>query len=550
MSDTKITVVTSTSVSTDASAQHPHSKRAVVEDIALLSLGRYLALGLSFVISIVQKRLLGPYLVGVWQLLSIFRQYLSYGDVGISRGAEQKLPPLYRSRQEELDPFRDAAYTFTLLPVIVINALILAATFVWPWQADPLILWGFRGMAVIAIVESGSNIMEVSALRSRARFRLLSLQVFGSEVLFAVLSIPGILLWGIYGLLGAVFASLSFKIGFMYLTTGEWFRLRWDFGRATTLWRLGFPLTVFVVLFKTFDMLDRILLIHGGSLDALGYYSIATMATVSLGHFPLIIASVFFPRTMTWFQVREYDDLGRYLRQAQLCVLVLMGIVVGLCYFLMPLVVHQALPTFAAGIPALKISIFSAIFVGLVHLPIQYQIASNKQWALVWVMALATAAYYGTGIAWFRWVGASHDWLLFVASSRVVGYSVLWAVIGIWTFRRLKSPSALRGHAKELVSLAAYMVGLTVGIDYLLPLQAGTLGTNVVRVLEQIVLFGLGLWPVLAVVERQTGVLSTARSIYTTWQSNLLKRLIPCSATQRVRSDCKSDRRGPPDVST
>jgi len=126
------------------------------------------------------------------------------------------------------------------------------------------------------------------------------------------------------------------------------------------------------------------------------------MATVSPGHFPLIIASVFFPRTMTWFQVREYDDLGRYLRQAQLCVLVLMGIVVGLCYFLTPLVVHQALPTFAAGIPALKVSIFSAIFVGLVHLPIQYQIASNKQWALVWVMALATAAYYGTGIAWFR----------------------------------------------------------------------------------------------------------------------------------------------------
>jgi len=27
---------------------------------------------------------------------------------------------------------------------------------------------------------------------------------------------------------------------------------------------LGLPLTVFVVLFKTFDTLDRILLIHGG----------------------------------------------------------------------------------------------------------------------------------------------------------------------------------------------------------------------------------------------------------------------------------------------
>lgn len=94
------------------------------------------------------------------------------------------------------------------------------------------------------------------------------------------------------------------------------------------------------------------------------------------------------------------------------------------------------------------------------------------------------------------------------------------------------------------------MVGLSVGIDYLLPLQAGTMGTSVVRVLEQIVIFGLGLWPVLAVVERQTGVLSTARSVYTTWQSSLLKRLIPCSATQRVRADCKSDRRGPPDVST
>ena len=48
-----------------------HSKQALLGDVAALGLSRYAAFGVSFLISIVQKGLLGPYLVGVWQLLSL-----------------------------------------------------------------------------------------------------------------------------------------------------------------------------------------------------------------------------------------------------------------------------------------------------------------------------------------------------------------------------------------------------------------------------------------------------------------------------------------------
>tara|TARA_B100001964_G_scaffold245391_1_gene332028 strand:- start:6423 stop:8018 length:1596 start_codon:yes stop_codon:yes gene_type:complete len=489
-----------------------HSKQALLGDVAALGLSRYAAFGVSFLVSIVQKGLLGPYLVGVWQLLSIARQYLGYSDLGVARGAEQKLPPLYAQVSEQLDSVKRTAYTFTLAPVLVINCLVIVGTFVWPVQVDPVILWGFRGMAVVAILESAANIFEVSVLRSPVRFRLVSLQVLGSELLFAAMSIPSILLWGIYGLIGAAALSVLFKLAFMRVATGEWFHFKVDIRQGTALWRVGFPVTLYVILFKTFELLDRLLLLHAGELELLGYYSIATMATVLLGHLPLVISQAFFPRTMAWVETRDDVELSRYFRQAQLCIVVVMGAAVGACYFVLPVGVIYALPAFTPGIDAMKIAVFSAVFVGLVHVPIQYQIGWNRQWLLVTLMAVATAIYYGLGLLGVQSLGSSEATLVLVAWSRVIGFGVLSVTLVWWTLRRLRGDST-RVAVAELAGAAAYVTILIVGIDFLVVTDEIGLGRQVLGVGVSLVLFGFGLWPVVRFVDRRTGVLTLIRRL-------------------------------------
>lgn len=492
-----------------------HSKQALLGDVAALGLSRYAAFGVSFLISIVQKGLLGPYLVGVWQLLSIARQYLGYSDLGVARGAEQKLPPLYAEASDQLESVKRTAYTFTLAPVLVINTLFIVGTFVWPGQVDPLILWGFRGMAVVAILESAANVLEVAVLRSPARFRLVSLQILGSELLFAALSIPSILLWGVYGLLGAAALSLMFKLAFMRVSTGEWFHFHVDVRHGIALWRIGFPLTVFVILFKTFELLDRLLLLHARELELLGFYSIAAMATVLLGHIPLVISQAFFPRTMTWVQTRDDVELSRYLHQAQLCIVLVMGIAVGLCYFTLPVVVAYALPAFTPGIGAMKIAVFSAVFVGLVHIPILYQIGWNRQWALAAMMAIATAIYYGLRLLAVQSLGSSEATLVLIAWSRVIGFGVLSVTILWWTLRRFRNDSRRLG-VRELAGVAAYMTVLIVGIDFLVATDQLGLARQLLGVGASWALFGLGLWPVVRFVDRRTGVLTLIQRLFVT----------------------------------
>lgn len=490
-------------------------KQAVLRDVFLLGGSRYLVFAVDLFVSIVQKRLLGPYAVGVWQLLSIARQYLSYGDLGVARGAEQALPPMYARHDPSADRLRDVSYTATLGLTAVVNLAFFAGSFLRAWPVDPLVLLGLRVMALLALVESAANLMEVSALRSHNRFDLVSLQVLGSELLFAALSIPAVWLWRVPGLLAAVAASLLFKLAFMRLTTGEQARVRWDWRIVSALWRMGFPVTVFVVLFKTFDTLDRLLLLRVGSLETLGFYSIGTMATVFLGHLPLAISQVFFPRTMVWAAGADADTLGRYLRQAQLGIFVVMASAVGACYLGMPPLVRMALPNFTPGIPALKLGVLSGLFVGLVHLPMQYQMAFNHRWRLVAVAAVVSMVCYGAGFALLRRAGTAEQMMLVAAGCRVAGYGLLWAVITWWTRhgRRLRTAAALRGHTRELAGMTAYVMALLVAMDRWMPSASGLWAIALDTVMRA-ALFAAALWPVIRYVDRRTGLVQTVRGAW------------------------------------
>jgi O-antigen/teichoic acid export membrane protein len=487
-------------------------KQAIIEDFVALGGSRYLAYAVSFAASIVQRRLLGPYIIGVWQLLAIVRMYLSYWDAGVARGAERQLPALAATDRAEFERCRDTTYTFVIATMTTANLVVLAASFFWPWPADVLVLWGVRAMTIIAIVEGFSNMMEASALRTPARFRLLSVQVFVSETLFAVLSLPAAYFVGLWGLLGALFLSLAFKPIYMRMTTGERFHLRWDTDRALGLWRIGFPFTIFVILYKTFDSVDRLLVVRGGDLESLGQYSVATMAAVFLSQVPLVISTVLFPRTMGRFATGTDRELVRYFQQAQLCVHVLLSVASAACYFLLPEVVRHVLPAFTAGIPALKITAVGAIFVGITQLPIQYLVASDRQWSLAVTIGVATAVYFSGGVAIAHWYGSSAAWLQVVAWSRLIAYVLLAGLVTAWALHVLRAISwAWLG---EIAAVTLYLATLPLVIDTLGPADATTILGSAARATVQLALYAAGVAPVLLLLERRTGAVTHLAASY------------------------------------
>lgn len=481
------------------------SSRAILEDVAAFGTSRYLAFGVSFVVGIAQRGLLGPQLVGVWQVLGIARQYLSYADLGVLRGAELTIPALIANRDPAEVESRNTVWTSVLLSTIVVNAALVAASFYLPWAVDPpQLLWGFRVMALIAVVEAAVFVIETTTLRVHARFKLLSLQVLGSELLFSALSIPAILVAGLWGLLGTLLISLLFKIVFMRWVGAERMRVHWDVVGAFALMRLGFPLTMYALLVKTFDAVDRLLLVHSGNVTAIGYYSIASMTAVFLGHVPIVVGTVYQPRVVAWFELRKSHELARYFRESQLCILALAGAGSAACYFAMPFVVQHFLPAFTAGIPAMKIGVLAGIFVSLIQLPAQYLAAARRQWAMTGVVGAALALYYGGSLVWARSLGDTSEWLMFVSWGRLGAYALLSAGLCGWVLAVLSARAV--AWSAGMAASAVYIVAVILGVDAFLPLTATTWSTAAARVTAQLAVSALAFLPLLVVLERQTGV--------------------------------------------
>jgi O-antigen/teichoic acid export membrane protein len=483
-----------------------HSKRAIVEDFFAIGVSRYVAFGLSFVAGLIQRRFLGPELVGAWQLLGLARQYLSYGDLGVIRGIEQRLPAMVAAGDPDESAYGDAAWTSVLATMTVLNVALIAATFALPWSVDPLILWGFRAMAVIAIIEAATIVMENVTLRARARFKALSVQVFVSETIFAALSIPAIWVAGVWGLLASVLVSLVFKLVYMRYVAPERLHWRFDWRKAAALAMVGFPLTVFVVLFKTFDALDRLLLARSGDLSALGYYSVASMTAVFLGHLPLVISTVYLPRTLSWVELSARADVIRYFKQSQLCILVLAAVVSAIGYFAMPFVVLLLLPTFTTGIAALKVTVMAAVFTAAVQMPQQYLAATRRYWQMAIVMAALLGVYYAASLFWSPRLTTAAEWLAFVSWGRLIAYAVLSVIMLAGVSHALSASLTLWGLG--LAAIVAYVGGLVWTIDRAVPLDISSWRQGAVGLAVQLAAVAIGVLPLLLLVERQTRIVA------------------------------------------
>lgn len=450
--------------------------RALLRDIGSVALGRYLSLPIILICSVFQRRMLGPSLIGLWNILLLVEMYLSFGDLGLIRGAERKLPDLYTNRSEnEADTVRDIGFTSALILLILFNLAFLACTFLLEARFDPLLVFGLRVMTVVAILRFISDYLEVAVLRSRRRFTLMSIQLFVAEVFFAIASVAGIYVWGIYGFLASIMAMLVLKIGLIYVTTRDRIGLRFDFSEARDLLRIGVPLTIFALMLKTYENVDKILVVQWLGLEYVGYYSLAFTALVFLHHFPRIVSQVFYPRIMSYIREGNYEGISAdHLIRAQHAFAFSMMVMVGGCYFVIPLAIRYLLPAFNPAIPVLKVLLFSAVFAALVQIPIQYIIATGRRWFLVVTIGFLGGAYYVIASTVLSWQFAEHWPMEAIALGKLMTYALIYLLITWKAFRALNDLHLLWRHlAGLLVRLAVFSVVLIFIDSFLL-----TTGTN------------------------------------------------------------------------
>jgi O-antigen/teichoic acid export membrane protein len=491
-------------------------KHQIIKDTAHYGAARYLTLVVSFVVSILQKKMLGPALTGVWNVLALVKMYTQFGDLGIGRAIELKLPALYsRQEKEEFERIKDIGFSSTMLLMIFVNLIILAATFFVHSLENRILIIGVRLIVMISILESMANYVTSASFTCKKRFSLFGSQIIRAELIFSLVSIIGIFFFKLYGLLIALAFMVVYEYYFVIAKTRDKYTLRLNLKETVSLITIGLPLIVYALIMRTYENIDRIVIVRYLTLEKLGYYSIATMIFTSVNDFPLVVGKIFYPRIVSLFsEEKESKVLISYLLKSQAILMFVMMLIISSLFFFFPLLINYFLPKFVYGIRSMQILVFCAFFSSLLCLPLQYCIVMHKRWRLVFILGAISLFYFlSFGFVFGKHIPYVKD-IDLVAIVRVIVNFIFFSIISFIVFFHLRLARLFVSYfLKVCLNFIYFALGLWF-INSLFPCELHTFISDLKIVCYKLCLLLLLFIPLAIMVHKETGIFSILRKMF------------------------------------
>ncbi len=459
--------------------------QSILRDASKYTAATYVTwVGISAV-GLVTKGLLGPTNVGIWSLLNIMLSYLSGAQLGCGDAVAKEVPYLRRKGDfATAQRLGDAMLGFVTLASAV-TGLGVAVIALWVGHS-----WSTPLRIGLVVVGLGFPLwmfvnMQIMASRAAKQFDVLSQQLVLQLAVTALIGIPLMWRWSIYGQYATyVASSILFVFFFHHAAKREpliQFAPRLDRRATLRLMAVGLPLQVSngILLFQT--TADSLLAARALGITALGYYSLAVTVKSYIYQTPTAFAVVMFPRFQEKFA--ESRDTPAALQDYVEKPIVgfsylVLPLLIGASWEVVPFLVRHFLPAFVPAIGPIKLLLIGSFFASLWQMPSQFLIAINKVWQNA-ALSCANAALVAGAVVLTLAVRASVESVAVgtsaayaVASLTTIGYAVLHYRSRWDTVRFLF----------EVFLAGGVLFGLLAAADWAVPDGAG-LGTDVVRVL-------------------------------------------------------------------
>ncbi|MBI2549262.1 lipopolysaccharide biosynthesis protein [Candidatus Woesearchaeota archaeon] len=354
----------------------------IMKDASIYSLTTYIGEALNFIRGLIVAAMLGPTFFGIWRGLQLIPMYGAYAHLGTINAMERQLP-YYRAKQEHEHCLH--IRNVTLSSTIIITLLVTFGIIIYSFFASLSreFLLGIQLIAVVVLLQQ-LWIFFTKYLNTEKKFIIKST----SNLILAVASIlfmPGLIfIMGFTGLfIGLI---LAYLVTLVYI----WIHLDFKFSfsleglELKTLLQIGFPIIILGLLATLLMSIDRLLILRYSDAKNLGYYSIGIMFLTLIRLGSRVITEVLSPRI--------YERLGSTEKLESIQGLVfkptyvsslLFPFLLGISFFLLPLIITMFLPEYVAGIDALKILIVASFFIPLNPLGMIFFIGISKQHKLI-----------------------------------------------------------------------------------------------------------------------------------------------------------------------
>jgi len=345
----------------------------------------------------------------------------------------------------------DGAARYTTICGAIVAAMVVLAVSFLPTHS-PMMALGLRIMAVVLILQQIYTYHRI-VLRSNNQFVQLSQQQVILSILTAGLAIPLVV---ILDLTGRMIASiLTLSIILMYaLYRNPWQPVpKFNLSIAWSLMRVGVPILASGFIIGMLVTIDRLMVITFLDATQLGYLGLALLLVSVVSLIPSMASQVLYPRINYHFgnSGRNIEALRSYVLIPPKILSVLLPLVIGPLYLILPFVVKTFLPAYTPGIAAARIVVVGIFFYGILGLTDYFLVTTGKlkQYALFGCIALVFNIVLdylfiriGYGIEGIAVAGTLLTYFFY--SCIIIGYALSHYTkqIGVWVsyFLRLWTP--------------------------------------------------------------------------------------------------------------
>jgi O-antigen/teichoic acid export membrane protein len=378
-------------------------------------------------------RWIDPASMGVWHTLLLAASYLGAVRLGVVNGMGRELPFALGSG----DVPRGRRIAATALACNTVSSVVVGAAFLVPlgWSSDGAWRLGLCTMAVVSATNFYFAYLQAT-FRSGSDFARLA-RVYRLQAALFLLMPVAVHALGFRGLcLHAALQSLLVT-AFAHAVRPLRVLPRFEARVARELLVTGLPLFAAGYLQVVAAGFDRVILLHHGGVEAVGYYAPAVAILSALAVVPGAVATYVYPRmSYALGQGRTPAALGRMALTAA-AVSVGAALPLAVCgWFVAPPLIESLFPQYAASVPAVRWSLVAGTLWGLA--PTATLLSSLKAWR-------SLALYIGVLLAarWtFPWLLARpYEPLAGVARGNACAAAVAGALSVILVLRAMRPPA-------------------------------------------------------------------------------------------------------------
>ncbi|BBU41187.1 hypothetical protein APP_34790 [Aeribacillus pallidus] len=351
----------------------------IVRNIFSFGSATLLSAGLSFVVGVLTRNMLGPEQYGYWLTVSMLFSFVPLFQLGTVNAMNRDVP-FYLARKDYIRAQEiknlTLSFIFTLplfLVVIflVISGLLFFIDISYEYQI------GFLLASFISFFIFLSTYVEMY-YKSEQNFKIASKLVSVKSVSQSLITLLFIYFIGYEGLYIGMLLALIIEV-IMGRKSFQGFEFQFDLNKYKKLIKTGFPILLVGLIWSILITSDRLVITIFMTPEDLGNYGVGMLIFNSMMLLPQVIGQVLYPKIVELVSKEKNGEIKRLYWKVNKMLAITVGLIVVAGYFLFPIFINYFMPDYKEGVKAGQILILGIYPLTLVGFAANYFNATGKQ---------------------------------------------------------------------------------------------------------------------------------------------------------------------------